>query len=353
MTDPNFALDLYRDLPGSLAVHLHQIDLQRDRALLVRLSPQDYAQASFLDQRVLNGHRPRAWFPWQRIEERMQGCPAGMPAHYILHIGHCGSTLISRLLGELGVNQLREPLPLRTFAQMHIDLGTTHCRWPTETFESRLSLTLGLYARGAGPKAVKASSFCNDLAPAMLASNPSVHATIVYAALRPYITNMLAGPNSQIDLTSLAPMRLRRLSARLGTAPAFAHEMSPGVAAAMSWATEISALAELMDRHDTSRVQTIDFDAFLADVRSSLRRLAEHAFPGVQDTQIDAAAADDTLTRYSKAPEHHYDAMLRRRVLADAEFQWGDEIRKGLQWIARTATRYPLIARAADRFGGL
>jgi hypothetical protein len=274
-----------------------------------------------------------------------------MPAHYILHIGHCGSTLVSRLLGELGVIQLREPLPLRTFAEMHTDLGTTHCRWSTETFESRLSLMLKLFARGAGPKAVKASSFCNDLAPAMLASNPSVHATIVYAALRPYIANMLAGPNSQIDLRSLAPMRLRRLSTRLGTAPALAHEMSPGVAAAMSWATEISALAELMDRYDTSRVQAIDFDAFLADVRSSLRRLADHMFSGVTEAQIDAAVKNDTMTRYSKAPEHAYDAMLRRRVLADSELQWGGEIRKGIQWIEQMAMEHPPIVRAAERFG--
>lgn len=353
MSDSSADLRLYHEIPESLAVHLHQIDLQRDRVLLVKLSPQDYTDASFLDQRVLDGHRPRAWFTWDRIEDRMQGCRSATPAHYILHVGHCGSTLVSRLLGELGVTPLREPLPLRTFAEMHTELGAAHCRWKTETFESRLSLMLRLFARGNDPKAVKASSFCNDLAPRVLESDPSVRATIVYAALRPFITNMLAGPNSQVDLMSLAPMRLRRLAARIGTAPGVLDDMSPGIAAAMSWATEMTALADLMDRNDTSRVQAIDFDAFLVDVRGSLRRLADHAAPGTTDAQIDAAAASDTLTRYSKAPAHQYDATLRHRVLADSESQWGDEIRSGLRWMAQAATRHPLIAKAADRFGGL
>lgn len=352
MNDTDAARLLEREIPDSLAVHLHQIDLAQDRVLLVRLSPQDYSNASFLDHRLLDGNRPRAWSTWERVHERMQENAACVPAHYILHIGHCGSTLISRMLGELGLLPLREPLALRTFAELHADSGAGRRRWTTESFESRLNLTLRLFGRGVTPKAVKASSFCNDLAPGILASDPAVRATIVHAVPRLHIANLMAGPNSQLDLKALTPMRLQRLASRTCAPPVDPATLSPGVAAAISWATEMSALADLLDRVDVSRVQVVDFDRFLADVRGSLNRLASHAAPGLSQQRIDAVAASPTLGRYSKAPEFEYDAALRRQVLAGAEDDWGAEIRAGLRWLEQAAARHPVIARAVERFGG-
>lgn len=350
--DTNTARLLDGELPGSLSVHPHQIDLPRDRVLLIRMSPQDYADASFLDQRLLQGVRPRAWFAWEHIQERMGGSVDGTPAHYIFHVGHCGSTLVSRVLGELGLLPLREPLVLRTFAELLADPGSAHGRWDSRVFESRLKLTLRLFARGSFPKAVKASSFCNDLLPAILASNPAVRATIVYAAPRQYVANMMAGSNSRLDLKALMPMRLQRLTARIGSAPAALQEMSPGVAAAVSWASEMAALATGMDRAGESRIRAIDFDAFLADLRGCLQMLAEHAAPGTTDARIDAVSASGTLRRYSKAPEFEYDAALRRSVLADAELRWGTEIRAGLNWLGQAGARFPAVSRALERFGG-
>ena len=44
---------LCRDLPATLDVHLHQIDLLQERVLLLRLAREDFLQATFLDQRVV------------------------------------------------------------------------------------------------------------------------------------------------------------------------------------------------------------------------------------------------------------------------------------------------------------
>lgn len=348
MTDPADAL--YRDLPDSLTVYPHQLDLVRDNVMLIRLTERDYADASFLDRRLLAGQREAAWFTWDEIAARMGQRRAGTGAHFIFHVGHCGSTLISRLLGELGVIGLREPLPLRTLAEVHAELGRPECRWSGAAFEARLVLLRDLFDRGQGPRSVKATSFCNDLAAPLLQSDPARRATIVCTGLRAYLANVLAGPNSRLDLLSAAPLRLKRLTARAGRDVGRLAEMSQGVISAMSWATEMSALAVLLEGFD-DRVAMLDFDRFLADVRGTLRNLAEHVVAGgATAAALDAATSSAWLTRYSKAPEYAYDADLRQRVLADGERQFGDEIRRGLAWCEQTAGHVPSLARALELF---
>ena len=342
---------LCRDLPKSLAVHLHQIDLLQDRVLLVRLTAEDFARASFLDQRVVTREAQAAWFGWEQLERCMAGSHARTPAHFIFHVGHCGSTLLSRLLAELGVLPLREPLPLRTLAELHAELDTPGCRWSKPTFAGRLDVLLASYARGTQPAAVKASSFCNDLAMQMLVKSNDTKATICYVALRPYIANMLIGPNSRLDLLAMAPLRLRRLDARVGGGAGRLSEMRAGVVAAMSWVTEMSALAATLDAVAENRCHCVEFDAFLADVPAGLHCLADHVIPGVTDARVAAAATSPALKQYSKAPEHAFDAGLRRRLLAEAEAQFGDEILAGLRWGESAAARFEPVARALDRFG--
>ncbi|MGH8201069.1 MAG: hypothetical protein ACREVO_12050 [Steroidobacteraceae bacterium] len=49
------------------------------------------------------------------------------------------------------------------------------------------------------------------------------------------------------------------------------------------------------------------------------------------------------MRSYSKAPEHAYDAALRRRVLESADGEHGAEIRRGMQWLASLAGRHTLV----------
>ena len=108
----------------------HQLNVIDHKVLLVERSEADYRAASFLDD-----HR----LPLRRCpRDRRMGSPgAAMPpgarrdAQYIFHIGNVGSTLISRLLGELpAVFALREPLLLRTFYELDRIEGTPRSPWP-------------------------------------------------------------------------------------------------------------------------------------------------------------------------------------------------------------------------------
>jgi hypothetical protein len=341
-----------RDLPQSLAVHLHQIDLLQERVLLLRLSPEDFARASFLDQRVVTREMQGAWFGWEQLERCLAGAHASTPPHFIFHVGHCGSTLLTRLLAELGVLPLREPLPLRALAEVHAELAAPYCRWSRSSFERRLEIVVASYSRGTRPAAVKASSFCNDLAIDLLAKSAASRATICYVTLRPYIASMLVGSSSRLDLLAMAPLRLRRFDARAQGGAGRLSEMRPGVIAAMSWLTEMSALAGAVDALAADRVHCIDFDAFLVDVPAGVRKLADHVMPGIPSERVAAATVSPSLKQYSKAPEHAFDAGVRRRVLAQAEAQFGDEILAGLRWSESAAARFEPMARAIRRFDG-
>lgn len=350
MNTSNVAAALYRDLPGALWVHPQRIDLLTDALLMVRVDSRAFAQASFLDDRIVHRDSSTGWFNWSQVAQRLGAGSAATPAHYVFHIGHCGSTLLSRLLGELGIAQLREPLPLRTLAEVQANLDAPESRWSRATFEARLPLIAALFDRGDGPRVVKATSFCNDLAPALLDTNTTRRATVVYTRLRPYLANILAGPNSRLDLLAAAPQRLKRLAVRTGGPVGRLYEMSPGVLAGMSWITETASLAATFDAQPPGRVLAVDFDRFLADVRPELRRVADHVAAGIEDAAIAQTAASPALTRYSKSPEHAYDLELRRAVLDDAERRFSEEIHAGFSWCARLASRHPAAARALALF---
>lgn len=341
---------LLRDLGTSITIHPFRIDTISERLQLLRLTVDDLNDSSFLDQRVLRDSHERAWVAWDAIEAAMAGQPAGTLAHYIFHVGHCGSTLLSRLLGELGVVALREPLPLRTLAEVMPGLDAPESLWDRKTFESRLLLLARLFDRGQGPRSVKATSFCNDLAILLLGTANERRATIVYTALRPYLANVLAGPASRLELRAMAPLRYVRLRDRVGDTFGRLHEMTPGELAAMTWATEASALAHTWDSVGPSRLARVDFDRFLADAEAGLRLVADHVHPGVPDGQLAATIRGPAMKRYSKAPEHAYDAELRRQVLAEGEQRFHTEIQAGISWCERAAGRFPAVSRALDLF---
>jgi hypothetical protein len=127
----------------------------------------------------------------------------------------------------------------------------------------------------------------------------------VYLNLRaePYLATLLAGENSLADLRGHGQERYRRLLATGARPPTHLHAMSPGELAALGW------LAESLTRHEMAtlfpnRVLLLDFDALLADVPGQLGAVASHFGIGCERRQLEAAAASDTLRRYSKAPEY-------------------------------------------------
>src|SRR5690348_16742013 len=101
------------------------IDVAQRQIVFARLRPSDYRSLSFLDQRLQSVDPQLLTLP---IETVIQACQPLLADNwrlgFIFHIGHCGSTLLSRVLGEHPtVLALREPLVLKTLAEQQRQLG--------------------------------------------------------------------------------------------------------------------------------------------------------------------------------------------------------------------------------------
>src|SRR6478752_1135147 len=83
---------------------------------LVAMDRDSYRAASFLDDRLMQQPVDAQIMAWPDIEAAVAG-DVRTDARWIFHIGHVGSTLVSRLLGEIaGVLAVREPRLLRDVA---------------------------------------------------------------------------------------------------------------------------------------------------------------------------------------------------------------------------------------------
>ena len=335
-------------------IYPHAYDPSVDMVGVVRLSEAEFRNASFLDQRVLPPGREVSWAPWPALYNQVgRGRPAA-GCDFIFHIGHVGSTLLSRLLGEHpAVFSLREPTPLRTLAAVEIDLDSPESLMSPERFEARLGELIGLLSRTwrPGQKAlVKATSTVSALAPRLLGADPQARALMMYSAPEAFLAWMFGARNSIQDLRMTAQLRMRRLHRAIGAQPYRLYDLSPGEFVAMSWAAEMASLATAAAGRE-ARVLTVDFERFLDAPEAALARAFAFLGAQISPAEVEALARSPIMSRYSKAPEHAYDASLRREILDLGRTAQAAEIRKGLVWLEAAAKTHPAVARAVELAG--
>jgi hypothetical protein len=321
------------------------LDPGTDRATLLDLDEAGYRAASFLDQRAIP--------PGARLDEsRWSDVAAAIPDHarrdaqFIFHIGNVGSTLISRLLGELRcVFALREPLLLRTFFdQLDPDTMTG---WSAEEAATRLDLLRALLSRTFRPEQrsiVKATSFTGEIAARVVPEGS--RALFLFASAPHYLANILAGQNSHETLERLGPTRLRRLQRRCPEVTLDLGAASDARKAALGWACEMTALVDNARQLPADTVQWLDFDRFLAEPAIHLHRIAGHFGLDVEAPAANQLVSGPLMRRYSKALEHEFSPRDRQEILAEAHWRHGPAIREALVWLNELAARYPAVAAA-------
>jgi hypothetical protein len=330
----------------------HAFDERDNTVALIRLARSDYEKASFLDQRVLTPRTIGRKVPWRQVAAAVETARLAERCGFIFHIGHVGSTLISRLLGaHRTVFALREPLILRGFTQMRSDPELQPQIWNADEFESRVSCGLKLFSRTFEPQQlaiVKATSFVSEIAGELLARAYAPKALMMFVSPESYLATILGGPNSRQEARMFTPGRLKRLSRRLEREePWRLASLGEGEALALSWACEMTALAAAA-RSAGARATVLDFDAFLNEPALHLRAAFRHFDIVIDARATQAILAGPDMQRYSKAPEHAYDANLRRDVLNQARAQHAPQIRQGLAWLDRAAGEFPVIREALE-----
>ena len=338
------------DLAATPRLYPHALDTLFDRVVLVERTEEDFRSAAFLDDRSLQAGARREIVAWQDVAAAMPRS-ARRDVQYIFHIGHVGSTLISRLLGELpALLALREPLLLRTFADQIRLAGRPECAWPPHSLQPRIETLTALLSRTfrSGQRAiVKATSFTSEAAPALVPHGS--RALLVYTSAQRYLENILAGDASRQELHMLAGSRVARLNARHGEPRWNLWELAEAEKAALAWACEMTSLQQAERALGPDRTLWVDFDAFLADPATALARVAAFFGEPIDAATAGRLAASPLMQRYSKSLEHEYSPGLREEVLAESRSANRAAIGSAMGWLNTAAQCYPALADCLAR----
>jgi hypothetical protein len=313
------------------------VDPKSGLVRFVEMSGEDYREISFLDDRVLEASRNAHLLKWTDISGSMPA-RARDDARWIFHVGHVGSTLISRLLGELGnVLSVREPRALRDLTFFLPDIRDQF----VPTVRSLMSRTFD--PRQAA--VVKATSMVSEISPELIGENG--RALFLSVSPETYLQTILAGDRSQSELQSLASYYSARALARGIEWPD--SPKGPAEVAALVWSCEMAALEDAAAALPSGSILWLDFDAFLEAPETALSESASFLGLPAADERIREIARGPLMRRYSKALDHEFGPDARRQLLDEAAASHGPAIQSALAMLQQAAENTPALARAIDR----
>ncbi len=349
----DFQTELHTLLPEIMAsprLYLHSLD-DKKGALIVDADPDFYKNAVFLDQRALGPGTNGAWVPldvlWRHVDAADFSYLA--PANFIFHSGHCGSTLISRLLDEApAVLGLREPLVLRTLAT---GLHARGVRGDM-AFEETFKRVYQLLVRRFSPKQkviIKPTSMCNNLAAVLLAQNPANRGILLFVKLEVYLANML-DKSEATDIDGFLSHRiasLKKIVPDLGLEPG---ALSPAEKIAFSWLAETAQFYLLSTRGLAARLLLMDFDQFLAQKAAHLSNIVQHfSIPGAQESMA-GMLASPVFDSYSKQPGFAYTPARREAILNESRAANAAAIKTGIDFVERMMKTHPDLGAITEQF---
>ena len=314
-----------------------KLDLADARVLFVRLDARLRAEAAFLDERALP---PAPEGYWLSLDAWLAAAPSAttpLRLDWLFHIGHCGSTLLSRLLQAWPeAAPLREPLPLRALAAL--DAGDTQ---RMRVMLRRLAQDWTRPLPPASRTVIKATSSCNALAGDALRLHADSRALWLDVALEPWLATILKSQGSIGDVLAAASERARLLAGDDEGIAAELRGLSPQRQCAMCWLAERVRYARLRAALP-DRCLHVDFDDLLARPEAVLSTITVHL--DLDHARIADVLASPWWRRYSKAGEHAYAADDRAADLKLAHERFGDAIRDAQAWLDGFLVRHPYLA---------
>jgi hypothetical protein len=333
--------------PGLL---FYQMDIVQRRALIVRSSEDEIRKASFLDERLGLQGRDGFWLPLDELNA-LAGSLSDDAASpdFIFHIGHCGSTLLSRLLDRSPhVLGLREPLPLRELAASLRDLDSPLSRIDRSTWEGLLRTCLALLGRRFAPQqriVVKATSTCNGLVNPILERCPKSRAVLLYIRLEPYLATMAKAAAGGLDALHAAPARLQYLHDCLDDDSIRLHDLKPPEIVAMNWVAELARFDQLSRASPArERMLMLDFEQLLLNVYRGLGDVCRHLGIAEADSDSTQDPHASVLGAYAKSPAHAYSPTDRDHDLSLSRRKFSTEIELGLRWAERVMGEHDQLA---------
>ncbi len=335
MTDSRTDTELRRRLSSLYSdpdLFPQKLDLVTRRTLMLEIDRRRYHESPFLDDRMIDDRTTGFWTGLDTLPP----VQAPRSARWLFHIGHCGSTLLSRLLPAVcPLLPVREPPPLRTLAEARRLLGGALSRLDPTGWKQLLRTFAGLYSRTYDDGAnalIKPSSDCVNLVQAVLEENADSRAVLMYQSLETYLATMLVGPDPRPDIEGHSVSRLMDLHDFLNDRESLRlYELAPVQRVVVSWVAGVSSLHQAL-RCCGKRVRFLDFDAFVREPARGLVSLAEFLAAPADETRVRQVLDGPLMRTYAKAPEYRFSPSDRERQLAENRRRSSREIDEGLRW---------------------
>ena len=327
---------------------VHQMDLFNKRALLLPVTEETYRSSVFMDERLNAPKEPNRIVPlWSLEKDRPEQLPA--PA-YLFHVGHCGSTLLSRVL-QIVTRwlPLREPVPLRSLSNLVREKGDPLETVSPDDCDAAIDLSLSLYSRvfPNNPRAlIKPTSSCCNLIDAALNHHPDAKAVFLYLKLDSFLATLLRSDLRRQETAHFASSRLADLHGLLDDTSIRLWQLNPGSMTALSWCANMLWMQKATTTFG-DRLLAINFENMLANPASVLTQITHHLDLSVPESAL-VEAFEHVTGGYSKDPTMKYSVEQRNREIEMGRQAHGKDMDTGKRWIDALGARFSAVADLAD-----
>lgn len=338
-------LDRLRENP---AFYLREINFRQNRAGLVHMDEAAYRASAFLGgSRLVTLGAEEFQVPLDALVERC--ATARGPMHFLFHIGHCGSTLLSRMLGELpGLFSQREPRPLMSLAQYRRAIDQPGYDLTKKQWREYLHAVLALLSRtwrDSEVALVKPNSHSNNQ---MLEEMTWAEgrAVLLQLNLETWLATVLK-PDKRDELRHFSQLRVADLTNRfpeIALPPTIPDEQR----AAVIWLVELLEFQDALEQHG-DRCLRVDFDAFLENPARHLAMIARHLNVGPDDRLL-AKALMIMTSEHAKHPDRNYDPGQRQTELNENRKAFTEEIATARDFASGLCGQHPVLAIAAGEW---
>ncbi len=302
----------------------------------VAMSPDSYRNSVFVDSARIQTDGDDNWMVSLNellplIEQH--GVAVKRPA-LLLHIAHCGSTLLANALEALlAATVIREPEALR---QLCADATEQLAGFEPGSPAARCLSGLGyLYGRQFAPETpvlVKANVPVNFALPALLREWDEPPALFLYCSLEHYLVAALKSDQRKQWACHVAKeMRPAIERAQFIQLPQ-AHELDPAQSAALLW------LAQLHMAAAQPALMPLDSADFFAAPANILRQAATHLGFDVDDSAAQLVCDSEIFSRHAKMPSERFSNEQRELLYNSERARLAEDVDRASVWLREAST---------------
>lgn len=261
------------------AWYLFDLNIELEKFRLLRLNEDFFRATPFLDARILSSESRFVLDDLSNLSNLFPPVNASNSGRiYIFHIGHCGSTLLSRALSlSMDMLPLREPVPLKMLADLLRDLHQATSMLTTDDWRLLADSMVTAFSRTFRDSqlvAIKASRTCNNLINTFIESQKDIRVLLLHLSLNSYLAVMLARSGISADVRIQAVSRIKDWMNIPGCEQLRLSQLEPIQLIVLAWLTNMYQM-QTAARKLNKNVLCLDFDAFLSGPNSHLEEICQ------------------------------------------------------------------------------